>query len=488
MKLAEKIAVNSGAQVAGQLVGMVSGLASVVIAARHLSLDDYGQVIAAMVLVSMFAVAGDFGMSAVGARQLARDRAGEQRLAASMLWAGIVFTALPVVLILAVSHFAYGGPEEAVTRTAVLILLSTFLLNPLRGVVQAFAIAGQRMYLVALAGVVGRLVSVSLVALFAALDAGPVAIAAAYAAANVMDDLATIVLLRKNLRFPLRVDRRQIRALIAAAVPLGLILLLNALYFKLDAFLLALLASDAQVALYGVAYKIFEMLLPLSGYVMIVLLPELAPLEPGEPRFGRLVEQAYNGLWLLALPIAALAICAPEIMTAIGGSAYAQGATVLVLVMTSLALATVNAVFGHTLVSQGRQGVLLKVSATVLAVNVGLNLILIPAYGAVGAGIGLVFTELLSLVATAAVYRRIARLPRPHRPLRMVLAGAAMAGGVSVKFLTDMAAVPTLVVAGVAGGLAYAGALWVLHAVPPPLADALRQTVGPRLRRLAGAS
>jgi len=76
-----KIAVNSGALVAGQVFGMVSGLVSVAIAARYLGLDEYGQVIAAMVLVSMFSAAGDFGMSAVGARQLARDPTGEQRLA-----------------------------------------------------------------------------------------------------------------------------------------------------------------------------------------------------------------------------------------------------------------------------------------------------------------------------------------------------------------------------------------------------------------------
>jgi O-antigen/teichoic acid export membrane protein len=250
-----KIAVNSGALVAGQVFGMVSGLISVAIAARYLGLDEYGQVIAAMVLVSMFSAAGDFGMSAVGARQLARDPTGEQRLAVSMLWAGTLFAALPVVLILAVSQLAYAGPEDAVSRTAVLILLSTFVLNPLRGVAQAFAIAEQRMYLVALAGVLGRITSVLLVALFAALDAGPLAIAAAYAAANVMADLATVVLLRGKLRFALRIDRREVRSLVAAAVPLGLVLVLvlNGLYFKLDAFLLAVLASEAELALYGVA-------------------------------------------------------------------------------------------------------------------------------------------------------------------------------------------------------------------------------------------
>src|SRR5680860_792014 len=107
--------------------------------------------------ISMFGVAGDFGMSAVGARFLARAPRDEERLAAAMLWAGLVLTVLPVVLIWTVSEIAYAGPEDDLSRQAVLILLLTFLLNPLRGVAQAFAVARQRMYLVAIAGSLARL-------------------------------------------------------------------------------------------------------------------------------------------------------------------------------------------------------------------------------------------------------------------------------------------------------------------------------------------
>lgn len=487
MSLTDKIAANSSAQVGGQLVGMVSGLLSVAIAARYLTLEEYGSVIAAMVLVSMFSVLGTLGLPVVGGRQIAREPKREEAVAAQLLWSGALFALLPIALTYAVAQVAYGGPEDELSRQAVLILLTTFALKPLRGVAQAFAIAGQRMYLTAVSGVGGRFASVGLVALFAALDAGPLAIAAAYAASILVDDLITIMLLRGHLRFTLRVDRVQMRGLVAAALPLGGVMVLNQLYFKLDAFLLAVLATDEDVALYGVAYRILEMLMPLAGYVMVTLLPELARLRPGDARFTRLVEHAYNGLWLLALPLLSLGVLAPEIMTVIGGGAYAQGATVLVLILVSLALATVNAVFGHTLVSQGHEGVLFKVSLVNLLVNVILNVLLIPRYGVIGAGLALVATEVFSLAATVAVYARIAPVPRTHRPVRMVLAGGAMAGGLCVKFVVDLGAFPTLMLAGAAGALCYLAALWALHAVSPELLDAVRGAIVPRLRRLAGA-
>nr|MBA2556429.1 polysaccharide biosynthesis C-terminal domain-containing protein [Chloroflexota bacterium] len=303
-----------------------------------------------------------------------------------------------------------------------------------------------------------------------------------------VDDLVAIWLLRRNLRFRLRIDTGQVRTLIGAALPLGLVMVINSLYFKIDAVLLSLLAEDAAVALYGVAYRIFEMALPLSAYIMVTLLPELARLEVDDPRFGRLVQYAFTMMSLIALPLGAFALCAPEIMTVIGGAAYAQGANVLVLVMISLALATVNGVFGWALVSQGRQGVLLKVSVAVLVVNVGLNLLLIPAYGVTGTGMALVATELLSLVATAVVFGRQIQLPRPHRPVRTVLAGAGMAAGVSVKFLIDLPALATLALAGAVGITCYGVALWALGAVPPAVRQALRDLVGPRLRRAADAA
>lgn len=483
MRLSKKVALNASAQVMGQAVGAVSGLVSIAIATRYLTLDSYGQIIAAMALVSMFGVAGDFGMSAVGARFLARAPDNEERLAAAMLWAGLVLTALPVALIWTVSEIAYAGPANELSRQAVLVLLATFLLNPLRGVAQAFAVARQRMYLVAVCGVLARFTSLALVALFAAADAGPVAIAAAYAAGGLVDDAAAIILLRGHLKLKLRVSTTEVRALLSAATPLGLVLVLNALYFKLDVFLLALLSTDADVALYGVAYRIFDMLVPLPGYVMVTLLPELARLEPRDTRFRELVDQAFNGMWLLTLPLAALALCAPEILGLIAGGAYEDGATTLVLIMLSLALASLNGVFGNTLVSQGRQAALLKVSGAVLVVNIALNLALIPPYGVEGAGVALLASEALSLSGTVAVYARIAAIPRPYRMTRTLVAVVAMAGAISVKYAFEAGPVLTLVVAGTTGVLVYLTVLWALRAVPPPVVRALR-----RRARVASAS
>ncbi len=485
MNLGRKVALNSAAQVGAQLFAMAAGLASVATAARYLSIDAYGEVIAAMVLVSLFSIATDFGVTTQGMRALARRPDDAPAITGGVMVAVAAFTVPTALLIFAASRIAYGGADDSLTRDAILLFLVPLALKPLRAAAQTHAVAEQRVYLASIAVVVARAATVAMVVAVAALDLGPLAMAAAYAGGIALDDLLTVALVRPSLRVPWRraLIVPELRWIVAGALPLGIIMVINGLYAKIDAVLLSLLSADADVALYGIAYRVFEMAAPLPMYVMITLAPELARTDPDDPRFGRLMQKAFSATWLLlALPLSAFALCAPEIMTVLGGEDYARGGSVLSLIIVSAGLYCLNVVLGNALVAQGRQGPLLKVAVTVLVLNVALNLVLIPAHGAVGAGIALLVTEVLSLTGTYWVFSRLAPAPRPHMPVRSLVALAAMLGAMSVKFVFD-GALPALTAGALAGGLAYVAVLWAVRAVPDYLVEAITAL---RLRRRAG--
>ena len=477
MRLAQKVAVNSASQAASQLFAALAGILSVGIAARYLSVGEYGEVVTAVVLTSLLYFAADFGITPTAARMVAREGADEARILAGAFWAGVLFNVVTVVAIFLLSRGVYAGDDDATTRTAVLVLLASYLLKPWAGVTRAKAIVQQRQYLMSLASVLSRMLSLGALIVAVALDAGPVAVAAGFAVGMVFEDVFALLLLRPRLgAVP---DRRsgRLREVVGAAVPLGTILVVNGMYFKTAALLLSLLATDRDVALYGVAYKAFEVLFALPGFVMVTLLPELARLEAGEPRFNAIVQKAFTAMTLLALPIVGMAMCGTEVMEVLGGGEYGEAGGLLAFILASVTLACVQGVFGYTLVSQGRQGVLLKVSLTVLAVNVVLNLILIPTLGLTGAGIALLSSEVTSIALTMLAYRSVAPLPRIQVPVGAVLAVGAMLAATSVRLLFDSALIG-LAAAGIAGIAAYAGTLLVLHAVP----DDLRAALGGLLR------
>jgi O-antigen/teichoic acid export membrane protein len=477
MRLAQKVAVNAGSQAGSQLFAALAGILSVGIAARYLSVNEYGEVVTAVVLTSLLYFAADFGITPTAARMVARDEANAGRILAGAFWAGVMFNVATVIGIFVVSRAIYAGDDDATTRTAVIVLLAAYLLKPWAGVTRAKAIVEQRQYLMSLANVLSRLVSLVVLGITVWLDAGPVAVAAGFAAGMVLEDVFALLLLRPRLgAIPDRQSGRW-REVVGAAVPLGTILVVNGLYFKTPALLLSVLATDRDVALYGVAYKAFEVLFALPGFVMVTLLPELARLDAGEPRFNAIVQKAFTAMTLLALPIVGMALCGTEMMRVLGGSQYGEAGGLLAFILAAVTLACVQGVFGYTLVSQGRQGVLLKVSLTVLAVNVAANLILIPTLGLTGASIALLSSEVTSITLTMLVYRGVAPLPRVQVPVRAALAVGAMLAATSVRLLFDSALIG-LVVAGIAGLAAYGGTLLLLHAVP----DDLRAALGGLLR------
>lgn len=466
MKLTEKIALNSSVQAARQVITAITGIVSVAIATRYLSVDDYGAILAALVLIALVSFATDFGVAAMTVRSMAREPENETAIQSSAFWVWVAFTVPTALLILAIAQIAYPGPGGATTRDAVLILMAIFPLMPFSGVANVRATADQRVWVTSISSMIARVLALGSVVAAAALDLGAMGITAAFASGFVFEQALAILFIRPKIEFRVGLHRARIWGLVLAAIPLGLVMIINGLYFRLDAFLISLLGTERDLAVYGVAYKAFESFLAFPEFVMVTLLPVLARLHFSEERFQELVQKAFTTMTLMALPIAGFSLLGKEAMVALGGDKYAGGGLVLGLIMCSVALACVQGVFGNALVTQGRQKALLWVSVSVLVANGLVNLVAIPAFGDRGAAAALLLTEMLSLAITLRVYHRFAPLPHLHKPVRTLLALGALVG-VAAACVTVSSTTVGMLVAVVLGIAAYIGALVALRVLPP---------------------
>jgi Uncharacterized membrane protein, putative virulence factor len=108
-------------------------------------------------------------------------------------------------------------------------------------------------------------------------------------------------------------------------------------------------------------------------------------------------------------------------------------------------------------VARGREPAVFRVTLAAAVLSLGLNLALIPRYGAVGAAWATLGTEVARMaLAMAALRREAIGLPSPARFWRALAAGAGMAG---VLLLLPRFAPPVAVLVGAAS---YAGALYLL--------------------------
>jgi O-antigen/teichoic acid export membrane protein len=221
------------------------------------------------------------------------------------------------------------------------------------------------------------------------------------------------------------------------------------------------------------------MALPVPSYVMVTLMPELARAGPGTPRADALVRNALAVMQLLAFPLLALALLSGEILTVIAGAEYGSAAPVLALMLVALALVFLRSVFTNALVAYGGQ------RASVLAINLALNLALVPLFGAVGAAAGLLLSEFAFLALTLRAYSSFGELPRPHRPGRALVAAGAMAAILSLHLVIGAGGLGSallLASVGLAGLGVYAAALHVLGALPEQVLR-VASTSGRRLLR-----
>jgi O-antigen/teichoic acid export membrane protein len=472
MKLTEKIALNSSVQAARQVVLAITGIVSVAVATRYLSIDAYAGILASLVLIGLLSFATDFGVAGIVVRAMARDPENETAIQSSAFWVWVALTVPTALLILLVAQIAYPGPGGATTREATLILLSIFPLMPFAGVAMVRATSDQRVWVISISSMIARTAALGVLIAAAALDLGPMAITAAFACGWVFDQILAVLFVRPRIEFSVGLHRTRIWGLVVASVPLGLVLIINGLYFRLDAFLISLLGTQEDLAVYGVAYKAFESFLAFPEFVMVTLLPVLARLHFSEERFQELVQKAFTTMILMALPIAGFALLGKQAMVVLGGEKYAGGGLVLGLIMCAVALSCVQAVFGNALVTQGRQKLLLRVSISVLIANGLVNLAAIPLFGDTGAAAALLGTEALSLALTLGVYRRFAPAPRLRKPARTLVAVGALVGvaGACVAVSSTTAGMLVGIVLGLA---AYVVALVALRALPPYVSGAL---------------
>lgn len=258
-----------------------------------------------------------------------------------------------------------------------------------------------------------------------------------------------------------------------------------------DIVMVAALSSPADAALYTAASRFIVLGQLFVQSMQQALSPHLSALFAREDAaaatavFQAATRWSVVAAWPLYLVIAGFA----STLMAIFGSGYDQASVVVVVLSLTMLLATACGPVDAVLLMAGRSWLSLRNSATALAVNIALNLVLIPLDGIRGAA---------TSWAVAIVVRNLLPLVQVRRQLGMwsvtppaVRVGTAALVSFGVPGLVVAAADLSLVPAAsltTAGGAAYVTLVWTwrssldLSAFGAALRRRRRQSVVPRPR------
>lgn len=231
-----------------------------------------------------------------------------------------------------------------------------------------------------------------------------------------------------------------------------------------DVLIVAAFRSPAEAGIYAVVSRSVRAGQVVHQAARIAVAPMVsAALARGDLAEGRrLYIVVTRAMVLLSWPFYLLLACFAPGVLAIFGAGFGPGSGALTIMSLTMALAAAAGMVQTVLLMGGKSSWQLADKSAALAVNVGLNLVLVPAWGIVGAAVAWAVTVVID---TALAAWQVHRGMGVHVPPASLAGPAALpllvfgAGGLLVRWLVGDGLIG-LVVMLVVGGAAYAGLCW----------------------------
>lgn len=450
----------------------LAGFVVVVSIARVLPVEQFGLYVLALATAEFCRGFVDWGIDQIAIRRLARDpEANAVVTAALLLKLGTGALSLGGIQLFAWS-LGYAPPLPLYLLVASLALLLNSLATTLATAFQArllmaglapitWLTSGLRVVLVGV-GIAWQVSALGFLLIALLVEAGALGL--------------TYWRLRRLAPLPWPRDRALYGRLFREALPLGIMNILALLYLRIDTVILSRLAGETAVAQYGAMYRLTETALAVAIAISATSLPLLAArLGQGPPAEGVALYQRSFRLLLAYATLAAclLTLLAEPLVRGLYGMAYVESAGVLVVLAWAILFMSLNILQTVAIIALDRSAVVTAIALVNLVVNVGLNLVLIPRLGVMGAAISTVGTEAINSGLQFFWLTRRLPLGPLAAPLAWGLLSALLALAIPVAQRLAPASPATLALA--AGSLLCA--LLLARSALGPLA------IGRRLRR-----
>jgi len=473
MSLTRKVAFNTIIQIVGKVV--TTGISLVLIAAltRYLGVAGFGQYTTAFAYVAFFAVFADFGFFWIFVREIANPKTDVSYAASNILtlrtFLGVIIYGLAFLVSFLIPQYADLRWGIGITALASLFLAlnSTYV-----GVFQNKL----KMERAALTDIIGRVIILILTLYFIKLNLGLNAVLWAYTLGNIVNLAASYYLGREFVHFKPSFDFEYWKKIFLQALPMGIVLILNMIYFKIDTLMLSLMKGPIDVGIYGPPYKVLEILLFVPSIFMGNVFPILTRyIHTKDSRVYPAFQKSFEFMVLLAFPVVlGVIFTASDIIRIVAGKEFTIAQTIapifnlpatsvltLQILIIAVGISFFSHLFGYFVIALGKQSKMVLPNIILVIVNVGLNLLIIPKFSYIGAAITTVITEILVAFFSWWVVRQIFEIK-----LRLAIFWkAGLAGvvfGVSMYLLEGQF---NFIVNTIIASIIYLSVLWFLGGI-----------------------
>ena len=393
MTTAKRIAKNSTFIFLGDAIGAILQLVLVVYLVRYLGAVTFGKYAFAFAFTSLFMIFSDLGLSVLSIREIARDTSKAGEYLTNISITKFILSLITLVLIVVTINLMHY-PHD--TTLAVYIIGGATVFTSLTSFFRSIFRAFERMEYEAITRIVERLLIFGSVLPVLFLGYGLIEVVSAMLIAQALIFIFTLIILIKKFTRPtLTFDLSLCKSLVKKALPFGLASVFATIIFQTDTVMLSIMKGNAVVGWYNAAYRLVMGTLFIPSAFVGAVYPTLSRyFTSSKDSLMVVYEKSFKFLFMLALPLGiGTTLLADTIIIFLYGEDFAPSIIALQILIWVASLIFIRSIVGYVLASTNKQLVDTRIAGISALLNVGLNLLLIPTYSYVGAGIASIVSQ-----------------------------------------------------------------------------------------------
>jgi O-antigen/teichoic acid export membrane protein len=381
--LSVRVMQNTAALLVGRGLALVLAAAATFLLVRCLAPEQYGQYAAIYALLGLFTWVASWGVGPLVSREAALNR--EQ--AGSIVFTGVCISAAfalgATLLVFALAPVAHLGGKlyPLLIIASVEVLLSVPFALP----AVIFQLDLQQWYS-SLFNVIRQVLWFGVVVAAYFLGAPLLYIVAGRVAVALIETGLNWHYGRRRLKPPAIFLSPLAKRLIRGGLVITLTTVAATIYLRIDVVMLHRMATDAALGQYAAAVRISEFFEALPAAFGSSLFPLLVISMSDSPRFRRHLDLGFRYM-ILASVVLSIALCtgARPVQCILLGAKYTAAAPLLAILVWSEIPMFFAGILANAMLAKGLQRIVLWPTIAGAVVNIGLNLYMIPHYGAWGA-------------------------------------------------------------------------------------------------------
>ena len=225
--------------------------------------------------------------------------------------------------------------------------------------------------------------------------------------------VAFILVYLKAEFYTMKIDLVLFRIILKQSLPFALLVLLMSFYYRLDTVMVERLLPDGRVqaGIYYQAYRLMEGL-NMFGYLFAgLLLPIFSKMLKNKESVAKLVQTSFNLIFIPAVAVALVSVLYPqEIMDLLYVANVIESAEIFSVLMLSFIAISLTYIYGTLLTANGSLKHLNAISLIGLVLNFFCNWVMIPIYGAWGAAVATLITQVFVIFAQIIITKRVFKM------------------------------------------------------------------------------